>query len=408
MTKSGSKKCSCFLILLLFSFDISAQLPKGKMLTGKVNNEQFGRNVKLSADGTVLAVAAPLNSEYGDKNGRIEMYKFDGNNWQLIGNQILPGSKDFRYGEMMELSADGKKLFVASPFGGISFYTFDGKDWIKSPQSVQLENESEQIEAISITPDAAVMAVAYECEEHWANCIKLFYFDGSKWQQDGVDLTPFPKLKVYSLSLSLSANGQALVVGNRSKDTKELRNAGQVIFYSKVGNQWIQNVETFFGSEAGTNLGTQVAVAQNGNWVIASSNSLDLSLSAGFVETYKLENNAWVKKSKTLKPEKSNSYFGHAVCISADGNLMALSMPYLRYSKPGYVKVYKNEPTGWSEAATITDTDGVETTSSPNNSTGWAIALSADGKTLAVGFPHNDENGDMSGKVIVYDLSGIR
>lgn len=72
------------------------------------------------------------------------------------------------------------------------------------------------------------------------------------------------------------------------------------------------------------------------------------------------------------------------------------------------IKVYRRALSDWQETLKIIDVDGVETTSSPNNSNGWSIALSTDGNTLAIGFPHNDENGDMSGKVAVYDLTNLR
>lgn len=404
----NSKNILGILVSLLLPNCIFAQSLKGTMLTGKVQEEQFGRTVKISADGNTLAIAAPLNSETGDRNGRITMYKFDGYNWQMMGNEILPGAKDFRYGEMMELSEDGQKIIIASPFGGVSFYGFDGKGWTKSPQAIHLENQNDQIQSISITPDAGKMAVSFDCQKHRTVCIKLFNFDGKQWLQDGVDLIPYPDEKIYGLALSLSANGKLLVVGNYSKDTKELKNAGEVIFYSKEGNQWKRNNKSFFGDAANAHLGSAVAVAKNGNLTIAAANSIDLNRNTGFVETYKMNDNTWVKQTDPLKPEKQNSYFGHSISISADGNTMALSMPYLAYGKPGYVKVYRNKSLGWQEIAMITDADGVEKTSPANNTVGWSIALSSDGKTLVIGFPHNDENGDMSGKVIVYDLTNLK
>jgi hypothetical protein len=164
---------------------------------------------------------------------------------------------------------------------------------------------------------------------------------------------------------------------------------------------------SFFGDAPNTTLGSAVAVAKE--LVIASSNSIDLlDRNTGFVETYESNGGTWVKQIKSLRPERQNSYFGHAIAMSADGNIMALSMPYLGYGKPGYVQIYKKTTTSWKEIARINDVDGIEITSSPNNSTGWSIALSADGNTLAIGFPHNDENGDMSGKVLVFDLTNLK
>jgi hypothetical protein len=400
------KTCFSFLIAIMFPVSISAQSQKGTMLTGNTQNEQFGRNVKISTDGTVLAVGAPLNSEHGDQDGRIAVYKFDGNNWQMMGNEIWPGATDFRYGEIMELSGNGEKLVAASPFGGISFYTFDGRDWVRSSQVIHLENKNDQVNSISITPNAQKIAVAFDCEKHRTACIKIFNFEGEQWTQDGPDLIPCPNEKIYTLALSLSPDGQLLVVGNYSKDTKLLKNAGEVVFYTKEGNQWERNNKTFLGEALSANLGSGVAASKNGGIVIAASNSIDLlDRNTGFVETYEMDTNGWTKKNKTLKPDKQNSYFGHSISLSADGTVMALSMPYLGFGKPGFVKIYKNALSGWKETAVIYDANGIETTSSPNNSTGWSIALSSDGKTLAVGFPHNDENGDMSGKVVVYDLT---
>lgn len=225
--------CILFLAVMIIPMCTTAQLPKGKMLVGKVSKEQFGRNVKISGDGNVLAVAAPFNSEHGDKDGRIVVYKFVNNNWQIMGNEILPDARDFFYGEMMELSEDGEKLVVASPFGGVSIYHFDGNDWIKSPHTLQLENQNDQIQSISISSDASKMAVSFDSQTQRTVNIKLFNFDGQQWLQEGVNLVPYPGVKIYRLALSLSENGQVLVVGNYSKDTKALRNTGEVLLYTK-------------------------------------------------------------------------------------------------------------------------------------------------------------------------------
>lgn len=397
--------CFSFLALVLLPIHLFAQSLKGNLLTGKVEKEQFGRNVKISADGNILAVAAPFNSDYGDKNGRIAVYKFYNGNWQILGDEILAGDDDFEYGEIMELSADGQKLVAASPFGGVSVYSFNGNGWILT-KTILMENDNDMINSISITPDAGKIAVAHECTKHRTVCVKLFYSDEKQWLQDGSDLIPYPGEKIYSLSLSLSADGNQLVVGNYSKDTRQFKNAGEVIIYAKEANQWKQQAQKFNGEAVRSNLGMQVQLAKDGNTIIGSSASIDiLELNAGFVETYKLSGTEWIKESTVLRPVKANPYFAHAVSLSADGTVLALSMPYIGFAKPGYVKVYKNKSGTWQEIVTITDADGVEKTSPANNTVGWSIALSSDAKTLAIGFPHNDENGDMAGKVMVYDLT---
>lgn len=403
----NSKMALGSMISLLLPICILAQSQKGNMLVGKVPEEQFGRNVKIAADGNTIAIAAPFYITQGEKKGRISVYKFNGTDWQILGSEIAAGPKDFDYGELMELSADGKKLVVSSPFGSVSIYTFNSTEWIKSSNAIELESNS-QIESIAITPDADKLAVAYECDKHRTVCINLFYSDGKQWQKDGEEIIPEPNERIYGLSLSLSADGSQLVVGNYSKDTKQHKNAGEVIIYAKEANQWRRQSKKFNGELLLANLGKQVALSKDGSTIIAASSSIDLlELNAGFIETYKLSGTEWFKKTPVLKPEKYNPYFGHAISISADGTILALSIPYIGFGKPGYVKVYKYKSSGWQEIFKITDVEGVEKTKPPNNTVGWSIALSSDGKTIAIGFPHNDENGDMSGKVMLYDLSSL-
>jgi hypothetical protein len=126
------------------------------------------------------------------------------------------------------------------------------------------------------------------------------------------------------------------------------------------------------------------------------------------VETYRMQEGKWVKLQPTLRPEKPHSYFGCAISISASGDWLAISMPYTGFGKPGLVRLYSLNMDQWKEMAIFRDIDGVETTRPANNTTGWSIALSADGTTLAIGFPHNDENGELSGKVMVYNLTSLQ
>ncbi len=393
------------LLQLLFSLEMEAQIQKGMVLIGKVPGEQFGRNIKLSADGTVLAVAAPFNSEYGDKLGRIEVYKLDGNNWSRMGKEILAGPGDFNYGEHMELSKDGRILVVGAPFQSINIYSFSNDSWVKSDKSIQLENENDMLRAVTMSSDMQRIAVAFESSAYKKCCIKIFKVKEEQWIQEGDAIFPAPLQRIHGLSLSLSKDGNLLAVGNYSKDTMRMRNTGEVIFYKKEDNKWIQQKDRIVGEAQDANLGNGVVLSDLGTIIVVSSNSMDLfQRNTGFVETYEFFGSAWRRKSSALRPSTPNSYFGHAISLSGDGSLLALSTPYLGYGKPGYVKVYQRADSGWKEVASIIDKDGVEKTSSPNNSTGWSIAISSDGRTLAIGFPHNDENGDMSGKVVVYNL----
>lgn len=403
------KKVGLLITSFLLISVTEAQTLKGKMLTGKSAEEQFGRKVKLSANGKVLAVAAPFNRDSGEKKGRIAVYEFDGNEWKIMGREIIPDQDYFDFGEMMDLSADGKRLMVAAPFEKIAVYDFDESQWKNSRTLIIDESSSDMISAISMTPDGQQLAVAYETAKDGKYRAKAFRQSGQNWVADGLPMEPNGPERMYGNSIVISADGSTIVIGNEYAHAGNLKKAGQISTYKKENSNWVLQANRIMGEYANGQIGAGLALSADCKILAASSTSIDLlERETGFVETYRTQEGKWVKLQPTLRPEKPHSYFGCAISISASGDWLAISMPYTGFGKPGLVRLYSLNMDQWKEMAIFRDIDGVETTRPANNTTGWSIALSADGTTLAIGFPHNDENGELSGKVMVYNLTSLQ
>ena len=404
----GKLPVACLCLLVIFSVPAAAQHIKGPTLIGALPGEQFGRNLKLSADGNTLAVAAPFNSAQGEKKGRIVVYRYQGgpsgdSQWQVLGKELLAGETDFHFGEIMELSADGKKLVVASPFQTVTVYEFDGADWRKRGPAFALENRNDMVASLSINEDATTIAIVYKSLTRGGNFLAVRHYNGQAWVPHGKEIALGGG--TYGNSICLAAGGDTIVFANYAKSTARYKRAGEISTYIKVNDDWQLQENPLTGNRNDAILGSGLAVSADGTRLVASSSSFSLTDAvAGWVETYEAHSGGWKKDQPTLRPERQNSSFGHSIALSSDGSVLAVSMPYNGYAKPGFVKVYRRSGSGWKEAATFTDTNGVETTFPANNSTGWCIDLSADGHTLAIGFPHNDEHGELSGKVVVYDL----
>ena len=111
-----------------------------------------------------------------------------------------------------------------------------------------------------------------------------------------------------------------------------------------------------------------------------------------------------MRQSKSLSHEgifgeAEDDYFGYSVDISSDGKTLAIGAPG---GNEGYVRVYHLESNGLTSSWTqigqdiIGEADGDEF--------GYSISLSNDGKSLAVGAQSNDGNGVDSGHVRVYRM----
>ena len=93
--------------------------------------------------------------------------------------------------------------------------------------------------------------------------------------------------------------------------------------------------------------------------------------------------------------EAADDYSGFSVAISSDGNTVAIGAP----SNGGYVgqvRVYKNMAGTWTKIGA--DIDG----EAANDNTGYSVAISSDGTIVAIGAPKNDGSGFDAGQVRVY------
>ena len=102
---------------------------------------------------------------------------------------------------------------------------------------------------------------------------------------------------------------------------------------------------------------------------------------------YHKDATAWTKQGTTLKKD---NYFGYAVAISSDGNTIAIGAPYNHTTKKqGAVYVYRYESNVWIEQKKLVGED------STHIMFGGVVVLSDDGNTLATTALSSDGSEDV-------------
>ena len=76
----------------------------GSTIYGENQGSQFGFDVDLSADGTILAVGAPRSSQGGYLRGTITMYEYSNSSWSKIGDTIMGTAAGARFGYDLSLT----------------------------------------------------------------------------------------------------------------------------------------------------------------------------------------------------------------------------------------------------------------------------------------------------------------
>jgi hypothetical protein len=113
---------------------------------------------------------------------------------------------------------------------------------------------------------------------------------------------------------------------------------------------------------------------------------------------------AQTQLGEDVNGEAAEDGSGFSVSLSTNGNRVAIGAPWNNGNGElsGHVRVYTISGTGWLQLGN--DIDG----ESADDRSGSAVSLNADGSRLAIGAARNDGNGENSGHVRVYTWSNNR
>jgi uncharacterized protein YjbI with pentapeptide repeats len=338
----------------------------GGDIDGESASDQSGGNdwnsegVKLSADGTIVAIGALYNNGNGTYSGHVRVYKYNAskgssNNlgpagWDKLGDDI-DGEASYDYsGYAISLSADGTILAIGA-FGNDATST-----------------EAGHVRVYKYTPSKTV-AVTNQTDAS---------FGPIGWNRLGADIDGEAAYDRSGTGVSLSADGTVLAIGAHQNNS----NTGHVRVYKYTPSK-----------------------------TVAVTSQTDASF--GPI--------GWNRLGADIDGEAFGDYSGADVALSADGTILAIagSQNDATASDAGHVRVYKYTPSktvavtnqsdasfgpiGWTRLGV--DIDG----EAANDWSGQSIALSSDGTTVIIGARYNDgtsgNTSDNRGSARVYNIS---
>ena len=91
----------------------AAQL--GTDIDGEAQNDNSGRSVSISADGSTVAIGAIYNEDNGTYSGHVRIYQYINSSWQQLGTDIDGEAQSDQSGYSVSLSADGSTVAIGAP-----------------------------------------------------------------------------------------------------------------------------------------------------------------------------------------------------------------------------------------------------------------------------------------------------
>ena len=253
--------------------------------------------------------------------------------------------------------------------------------------------------SVALSDDGTRLAVgAIRDAGTQAGYVRVFEWSGSAWAQMGADLDAESLADESGYSVALSADGTRLAVGARL-NSGAANYAGHVRVFQWSGSDWQQLGADVDGEAQFEQSGYSVALSDDGSRLAVGAPGGDSN--RGLVRVYVWSGSEWSQLGDTISGDEASDTSGWSVALSADGGRLAVGAPGndASASNAGRVSVFTWSGSAWTRLGSV---DGEAT----DDFSGRAVALSANGSRLAVGAAKNEDAGADAGHVRVYSWSG--
>ena len=377
-------------------------------------DDYFGYSVAL--DGTTLVVGAYLDDDNAGNSGSVYVYDLTKTiNDEEFERKITASdaaSGDY-FGRFVAI--DGNTLVVSSYFdddngsesGSVYVY-----DLTKNNRETGFERKITASDGavtdrfgISVAIDGNTLAVgAYYDDDNGMNSGSVYVYDLTKINQSGFErkITASDGAEFDFFGWSVALDGTTLVVGAYGDDDNAV-NSGSVYVYDltkTINDEEFERKIIASDGAAGDHFSHSVAI--DGTKIVANAyNDDDNGKDSGSVYVYDLtktsEDDGFETKI-TASDGANNDLFGISVALNGTTLVVGSSLDDDNGSESGSVYVYdltKNiEDEGFETK--ITASDGAE-------SDYFGVSVAIDGNTLVVGAYNDDDNGNDSGSVYVFN-----
>ncbi|TNF66427.1 MAG: hypothetical protein EP298_09785, partial [Gammaproteobacteria bacterium] len=388
----------------------------GADIHGEAANDQSGWSVSANADGTRIAIGAHENAGNGALSGHVRIYELIAGVWAQMGADIDGEAAGDRSGHSVSLNADGTRVAIGAisnadngvNSGHVRIFEWDGSSW--NQLGVDIDGEDPANSAgwsVDLNSDGTRVAIGANSNDDIGSNVghvQIYEYNGTNWIQLGLDIDGEAVDDESGSSVSFNASGTRVAIGATGNDAGGAT-SGHVRIYDWSGSSWVQVGADIDGEAADDESGYSIALSADGSRVaIGARFNDDGGANSGHVRVYELIAGVWTQIGSDLDGEAAGDQSGRSVSLSADGQRLAIGALYNdgNGADSGHVRVYDWDGSNWQQIGGM-DIDG----EALGDQSGISVSLSLDGKRLVIGSNGNDDNGFISGQVRVYDLVSV-
>lgn len=337
---------------------------------------------------------------------------------QQIGQDIDGEARYDNFGYAVAISANGKRIVVGAPLhedengqfaGHVRVYEWNGQSWIQLGPDIDAEAPFDWFGShVAMSADGNRIAVGAPFNDSGGRVdkghVRVFDWKNGTWMQVGQDIDGEQNAEL-SGPVAMSADGSRIIIDAPYNDGVNGVNSGSARVYELIGVTWVQLGEDIDGLAPQEPYARSVAMNEAGTRIaIGNAYNDKLAFNGGEVRVFDCVDSSWIITTNIIYGQERNALGGSAIAMSASGDRIAVGYP--GHGTAGTVRVF--DLTGqsghiWTQVGG--DIDGEEIYGHRSGDTG-TLAMSADGNRIVIGDEFNREFSVSAGNVRVFDLIG--
>lgn len=391
---------ACFLQGGLISF---AQTQKGADIDGEAANNSSGWSVDMPNTNTI-AIGAPSNDEVASGAGHVRVFSWNGSAWTQKGSDIDGRAAFDKSGTVVSMPNENTVATGVpggaqspNPFGRLEVYTWNGTDWEQKGNDITGLSAGERFGYSASMPDENTIAIGSIGASTWNNNpsgkVFVYTWNGTDWEQKGTEITGENSGDQFGYVVSMP---DANTVGITSLFNDEAFNdAGHVRIYEWNGNAWVQKGTDIDGLSANENFGWSISMPDANTVAAGAPKSNGGGFYSGQVRIFSWNGSSWVQKGNNINGNNIGDLAGYSLSMP-NANTLALGATG---SDSGHVQIYTWNGSSWEQSGNNIEGE------MQGDESGWAVSM-GDANTVAIGSHKNKGNGNDAGHVRVYEVSG--
>ena len=218
--------------------------------------------------------------------------------------------------------------------------------------------------------------------------------------QIGSNITGDGASHYFGRGVSLSSDGTVVAIGASNGNSTGYT---QIYAWNSATSSWEKRGNNINGEGSRDFFGSAVSISSDGNTVaIGAKNNDGNGTRSGHVRIYNWNGSAWIKLGNDIQGEIAEDKSGTSISLSNDGSIVAIGAPQNddNGNNSGHVRIYDWDGSSWVKLGD--DIDG----RSSFDFSGESVALSEDGHTVAIGSKNSDQNEEDTGHTSIYNWNG--